>query len=409
VDPPEQFGTCSNDSAIECGVDGDCTVGATCNVHGPYNDFGFLNGPILIDVPDGGGTKTLIVSGSKNGTLYAFEEVDENTGAEAWHNEVRIKPVNPGFAGFGLFNGALSTADGRIFAALYGMVPPRVCANDAGVQCNDDGDCPGSTCPPERKHLMAFDATTGATVWEEEIGRSWSATAVVNGVVYAGTNDEDDDGTSWVYAHDATTGSRLATFDVPIYSTARTAVAGDTVYIGYGTGSGGVRAYSLCANAAVDPGEECDPNLGDGQCCTPSCTFAVATACDDADDCTTTDQCNGGACAGSITTTDQVDCKLQQIDDDPCDGATLPNGLVKSIQRVIKKAGKLLDKATATDKPARIEKLRRQIINTIDALAKKVKKAVEARKEAKRITPECRDQIQALLIERRALVDGFAF
>jgi outer membrane protein assembly factor BamB len=405
VDPPEQFGACSDDSAIGCGVDGDCSLGATCEDAFPYNDFGFLNGPILVDVPDGPGTKTLVVSGSKNGTLYAFEETD---GEIAWTNVVRAKPINPGFAGFGLFNGAITSAGDRIFAALNALIPPRVCANDARVQCNDDGDCPGSTCPPERKHLMAFDASTGTTVWEEEIGRSWSATAVVDGVVYAGTNDEEPSGASWVYAHDVATGARLATLDVPFSSTARVAVEGDTVYVGYGTGQGGVRAYSLCANTTVDPGEECDAGPG-GPCCSPSCTFLVGTPCDDGDACSATDQCNAGACAGSVTTVDQVDCKLQQVDDAPCGDAALPTGLSKAVGRALTRTSKLLAKAAATDKPAKVEKLRRRMIKAIDGLAKKVEKAAEARKEAKRISPECRDAIQALLLERRTLVEGFAF
>jgi outer membrane protein assembly factor BamB len=406
VDEPEQFGTCSNDTSIDCGTVADCGVGATCDEKFAWHDFGFLNGPILVDVPDGAGTKTLVVSGSKNGTLYAFNEPN---GTIAWTNEVRAKPVSPGFAGFGLFNGAITYANGRIFAALNNLVPPRVCSNDARVGCNDDGDCPGGTCPAEREHLMAFDATTGATIWEEEIGRSWSATAVANGVVYAGTNIEDADG-SWVYAHDATTGARLATFDVPVSSTARVAIGDDAIYVGFGTGSGGLRAYSFCANTVIDPGEECDVGQPvDGDCCSTSCTFEVATACDDADACTTGDQCGAGACAGNVTTVDQVDCKMQQIDDELCDGATLPTGLAKSIARAITKAGRLLDKAAATDKASKVEKLRRQILKTLDGIAKKAAKAAAARKEAKRITPECRAEIDALVAARRTLVEGFQF
>src|SRR6185369_9514745 len=67
VSQPEQFGTCQNDTSVDCGLDADCGVG-TCNKKTVYHDFGFLNGPLRIEVPDGlGGTRVLIVSASKNG------------------------------------------------------------------------------------------------------------------------------------------------------------------------------------------------------------------------------------------------------------------------------------------------------------------------------------------------------
>ena len=215
------------------------------------------------------------MSGSKNGTLYAFDDVD---GDIVWSNPVISTPVTPAFAGFGLFNGAISFADGRIFAALYRTVPARRCSNDASQGCTSDAQCPGGTCPPEPKHLMAFDVTNGSTVWEEEIGRSWCHVAVVNGVVYAGTQDADDEtGASSLFAHDAATGARLATFPLPVTSTARAAVVGDTLITGYGElGSGGIRALSLCGNGAPDAGEACDP--GGNACCSAACRLAVSVA-----------------------------------------------------------------------------------------------------------------------------------
>src|SRR5262249_41661617 len=129
VSKPEQFGACDNDTSIDCGVNATCGAG-TCQTKsdGDYHDFGFVNGPLQIDVPDGGGgTKVLIVSGSKNGTLYAL---DEATGMVAWQNVIRPEPITPAFAGYGLFNGALGYADGRIYAALYALFPARLCSND---------------------------------------------------------------------------------------------------------------------------------------------------------------------------------------------------------------------------------------------------------------------------------------
>ena len=195
------------------------------------------------------------------------------------------EPVTPRFAGFGLFNGAINHADGRIFAALNALAGPRACSNDARVNCTSDAQCPGGTCPPEPKHLMAFDATMmGAKIWEAEIGRSYSHVGVANGVVYAGTRDQDANEASSLYAHDAVTGARLATFPLPQRSSARAVVDGNSVFIGFGElGAGGLMALSLCGNGTIDAGETCDPGAAGGNgCCSGSCQLeADGLACDD--------------------------------------------------------------------------------------------------------------------------------
>ncbi|MEN8159375.1 MAG: PQQ-binding-like beta-propeller repeat protein [Myxococcota bacterium] len=223
VDPPEQFGYCANSPAgappIECGSDAMCGAAGPCRTKPFYHDFGFVNGPIPIEVPAaGGGTKTLLVSGSKNGTLYALNEADGNI---AWQNAVLPKPETPAFAGFGLFNGALDVEDGRIFAALYEFFPP---ANPA---------------PP---HLMAFDAEDGSIAWSAEIGPSWGHVEASNGVVFTGTN-----AAPVLYAYDAETGQRRAEFPLPAITTSKPTVEETSLYVGYGVfgGTGGVRAYIL--------------------------------------------------------------------------------------------------------------------------------------------------------------------
>lgn len=240
VDAPEQFGACSNDASIDCGTDADCGASNTCITKANYHDFGFLNGPIPVEVPDGMGTKTILVSGSKNGTLYALNEID---GTFAWTNEVRPKPISPGFAGFGLFNGPVKVVNGRVHAALYQLIPSRVCDNDNAQGCNDDTDCPGGSCLPVPEHLQAFDVTDGSVLWTDEIGISWSGVGAANGVVYAGTQAATE-----FYAYNAATGARLATFPLPANTTSVATVDGDSLYIGYGGfGAGGLRAYELGA------------------------------------------------------------------------------------------------------------------------------------------------------------------
>jgi outer membrane protein assembly factor BamB len=218
VVPPEQFGACAQDTSIDCGTDAMCGNKGPCQEKGAYHDFGFLNGPLLLDVEISGRTRKLLVSGAKHGTLYAFDERD---GDIVWSNEVLPIPVSPAFAGFGLFNGALAFENGRIYAALYEMIPR---ANPA---------------PP---HLQAFDVRNGKTLWTAEIGRAYAHVGVKNDVLFTGTNDVPD-----FYVYDATNGERLKTFQLPATSSSRAAVSGDTVYVGYGIISnvGGVRAYRL--------------------------------------------------------------------------------------------------------------------------------------------------------------------
>jgi outer membrane protein assembly factor BamB len=252
VSQPEQFGTCQNDTSIDCGLDADCGVGNTCTKKSAYHDFGFVNGPLRIDAPDGlGGTRTLIVSGSKNGTLYAFNE----DGTEAWHNTPlpSRSPASPASASSTAPSTTPTVASSRRSTPRYRA---RV-RNDPKKGCNEDGDCPGGTCPVEHKHLVAFDPIDGHILWEEEIGRSYSHVAVVNGIVWAGTNDTDKDGASWLYAHDAATGARLATFPLPKASSARVAVDENSVYVGYGVLSpGGSR---LPAQRTIDPARRAIP------------------------------------------------------------------------------------------------------------------------------------------------------
>jgi outer membrane protein assembly factor BamB len=415
VSQPEQFGTCRDmnvDTGIDCGLDDDCAVGNTCTEMAAYLDFGFLNGPLRIEVPDGmGGMRVLIVSASKNGTLYAFNE----DGTGAWHTIVRSEPISPGFAGFGLFNGAINYADGRIFAALNVLIPARVCDNDPKKGCNKDADCPGGTCPVEHKHLMAFDASDGHILWEEEIGRSYSHVAVENGIVWATTNATDDDGSSWLYAHDAATGARLATFPLPNTSSVRVAIEGDSVYVGYGiTSAGGVIAFSLCGNGTIDPGETCDPGAGGTACCSSSCTLApVDATCDDGDPCTREDGCSeAGACAGRVATLDDVGCAVDRLQASPCGDVTLPGPLAKALAKTVTRIGRLFDKAAglaAKGKAERAEKLRTQAMKALDAVGKKIGKAATAKKESKRISAECKAALDELVTTRRAILQGYGF
>ncbi|MFT4570822.1 MAG: outer membrane protein assembly factor BamB [Hyphomicrobiaceae bacterium] len=180
----------------------------------PYQDFGFLNGPILASVADGGGGEVAVVAaGSKDGTLYA---VDQATGALVWSREVAPAPD---FAGFGLFNGAVGFSGGNFFAALYEFT-----------------GWPGSN-----DHAFAFSGEDGATVWSDQIGTSWGDVTIAGGVMYTGNV-----GASEFYAYDAATGVLLATLDVPNSVAGGAAVVDNQLVVPFGIlgAPGGVRVFT---------------------------------------------------------------------------------------------------------------------------------------------------------------------
>lgn len=273
VQSPEQFSACDNDGSIDCRSDADCN-GGSCETKGAYHDFGFLNGPLLIDTSVGKGEEaTFVVSGSKDGTLYALSP---NDGSIAWTNVVQPTPITPGFAGFGLFNGAIGYADQRIHAALNALIPPRVCENNHAMGCNSDAQCGDGICLPRPEHLAAFSPTDGALLWSDEIQPSWSSVGIANGLVFTGTNQviEDDEGNavSYYYVYDAATGDRLNTFEIPAQSASGASIVDGTVYFGYGIFGdvGGVVALSLPESPTATPTDSPSPTATDAPTPTPT-------------------------------------------------------------------------------------------------------------------------------------------
>jgi outer membrane protein assembly factor BamB len=187
-----------------------------------YQDYGFLNGPILADVDDGlGGTTAVAVGGGKDGTLYA---VDQTTGALVWSNELAPPPA---FAAFGLFNGApgYDAETDRFFAALFDV----------------------ATYPAGNDRLVAFDGEAGAVAWSDQIGSSWSSVTIANDLVFAGTQS-----TSELYVYDKITGVRLHTITLPGGTvTGGAALENGVLYIPYGDIFGGPGAVGGVLAMAV--------------------------------------------------------------------------------------------------------------------------------------------------------------
>lgn len=215
--PPEQFSYCSG-SGKECRTAADCDAGQTCTRKAAFYDFGFLNGPLVVDASDGaGGKRTIVVSGNKAGAIHALRAED---GEVVWTNQVVPAPVSPRFAGFGLFNGALAYQNGRFVAALYEFA--------------------GGT-PNAPEHVMAFSEVDGKIAWSDEIGRSWGSVGAANGVAYMGTQSASE-----FYAYDVDSGARLGAYPLPTITAAAPAIDGSELFIGFGLGqTGGVRAYRV--------------------------------------------------------------------------------------------------------------------------------------------------------------------
>lgn len=188
-----------------------------------YHDYGFLNGPILADVSDGGsGTVPVAVGGGKDGAIYA---INQDTGALHWVNALASAPA---FAGFGLFNGALAydASVDRFYAFLYDI----------------------DTYPNSSDHLMAFDGVDGSIAWSGAPNQtSWSSVTVTGDILWA-ANLADEQITAW----NKSTGASLAVLPVPNGQVSGgVAVDNGVVYVpfgnifGGGNPVGGVIAYTL--------------------------------------------------------------------------------------------------------------------------------------------------------------------
>ncbi len=232
VRPPEQFGFCREENNTECRDDDDCPAGG-CRSKGVFHDFGFLNGPLYIAEGEAGIGRSLVVSGSKDGSLYAL---DSDTGEHVWTNEVVPVPVSPGLAAWGLFNGAIAYSSGHIYAGLHDVSP---------------------TVGPA--HLQAFRVTDGMTAWTQDFERTWSDTTVANGVMFVGDCGSNgtcrpdcgeegvECGPGAYYAVDASDGRILKRFEMPAPIRGGSAIVDGVAYSGYGLSGtfGGVVALAI--------------------------------------------------------------------------------------------------------------------------------------------------------------------
>jgi polyvinyl alcohol dehydrogenase (cytochrome) len=166
------------------------------------HDFGAT--PNLITVPASG--RRLIGVGNKDGSYYA---VDPHSGAKVWSTQVAAPgDIEDGFA-VGGYIGSSATWRGGVFGGTAIGGPP---------------------------YYHALDGATGAMRWSSLAGPTYAASAVVNGVVFAG------DLTTTLKAFDAASGLPLLVLPRLGPISSGPAIAGDTLVIGSGTSSS-----DLCA------------------------------------------------------------------------------------------------------------------------------------------------------------------
>lgn len=173
----------------------------------------------------------VVYFGSVNGNIYAL---DATTGALKWSYNPNSYPINstPIVANGAVYvtvsNGEVIALNASTGAPLWtfgffnrnGIASPAL-AN--GVVYVSIGGAPDQ--------LYAFDATTGAVLWQTAVSNSQSTPAVANGVIYTGSSDHN------VYAFDASKGTKLWSFTTGYQIPSSPAVVNGVVYIGSSDGN----------------------------------------------------------------------------------------------------------------------------------------------------------------------------
>jgi polyvinyl alcohol dehydrogenase (cytochrome) len=179
------------------------TIGAAS---GP--DFDFGTNPILFEAMVDGHLRKLVAAGQKSGAMWAL---DRKTGEVVWSQS-----VSPGSSLIGgVFNNGAYDGE-RILA----------------VGNNGTSSAPGGepTVPPNQGHarLVALDPSTGAILWERQVGGwVWAPITVANGVGFVAVD-------TILEAFDVRTGAKLFTFSAAGTITSAPVVGGGKLHFGAG-------------------------------------------------------------------------------------------------------------------------------------------------------------------------------
>ncbi len=178
------------------------------------DDFGAsANAGLSVD-----GRTAFLGEGSKNGTYYSL---NPRTGRLRWSTNVVFGGSSGGFIGTTAYDGHLvlgATALGDYLPTSRGTLPVCDPSDPRDVAQQNPTD-------------HAFDAATGAVLWQADNTASFSATTVANGMMFSGLALA----AKAIQVRDVSSGRLLAQVGLPQFNWSGIATVGDALVFGVGT------------------------------------------------------------------------------------------------------------------------------------------------------------------------------
>ena len=165
-----------------------------------------------------GGSTTFLGEGSKNGTYYSL---NPRTGRLRWSTNVVFGGSSGGFIGTTAYDGRRvlgATALGDFLPTSRGTLPVCDPSDPRDVAQQNPTD-------------HAFDAATGAVLWQADNTASFSATTVANGMMFSGLALA----AKAIEVRDVSSGRLLAQVGLSQFTWSGIATVGDALVFGVGT------------------------------------------------------------------------------------------------------------------------------------------------------------------------------
>ncbi len=166
----------------------------------------------------GGGRTTFLGEASKNGTYYSL---NPRTGRERWSTNVVFGGSSGGFIGTTAYEGNLvlgATALGDFLPTSHGTLPVCDPSDPRDVAQQNPTD-------------HAFDAATGAVLWQANNAASFSATTAARGMMFSGLALA----AKAIQVRAVSSGRLLAQVSLPQFTWSGIATVGNALVFGVGT------------------------------------------------------------------------------------------------------------------------------------------------------------------------------